>query len=70
MKLKFKFIFPLMLMITNQYSIANSGTLQKCEPISTANGYKYVGIYCVDYECKYVVRKIFNEYCPYLLPVD
>lgn len=51
-----------------EFAAANSGALQKCEPISTANGYKYVGVYCVDYECKYVVRKIFNEYCPYLLP--
>jgi len=50
--------------------MAKSGTLIKCEGISTASGYKYVGTYCVDYECKFVVRKIFDEYCPYLLPKE
>jgi hypothetical protein len=49
-------------------AFANSGTLLKCDGISTATGYQYVGTYCVDYECKFVVIKIFNEYCPYLMP--
>lgn len=49
-------------------ALASAGTLRSCEGISTSAGYKYVGTYCVDYECKFVVRKIFNEYCPYLLP--
>ncbi len=46
---------------------ARAGTLLKCEGISTEKGYKYVGTYCVDYACTYVVRKMFDEYCPYLL---
>ena len=50
--------------------LAKSGTLLTCEGISTTAGYQYVGTYCVDYECKFVVRRIFNEYCPYLMPKD
>ena len=50
--------------------VAKSGTLLTCEGISTVAGYQYVGTYCVDYECKFVVRRMFNEYCPYLMPKD
>ncbi len=55
----------LALSATNAY--ARAGTLLKCEGISTSQGYKYVGTYCVDYACTFVVRKMFDEYCPYLL---
>ena len=44
---------------------AGAGTLQKCEGISTSNGYKYVGTYCVDYACTYVTTRVFDSYCPY-----
>jgi hypothetical protein len=46
---------------------ARAGTLLKCEGITTANGFRYVGTYCVDYQCQYVNRHIFNTWCPYTL---
>jgi hypothetical protein len=46
---------------------ASAGTLLSCDGISTQAGYKYVGTYCVDYSCKFVVRRVFDEYCPYIL---
>lgn len=62
-----KKIIALILVFLYFETLANSGTLRKCEPISTSAGFKYVGTYCIDYECKFVVRKIFDVYCPYLL---
>lgn len=46
---------------------ARAGTLLKCEGISTQQGYKYVGTYCVDYQCKYTTTRVFDSYCPYSL---
>jgi hypothetical protein len=56
-----------LLALVSSDGFARAGTLLKCEGISTAKGYKYVGTYCVDYACTYVARKMFDEYCPYLL---
>lgn len=56
--------------IGSSAAFASAGTLLKCKGVSTAKGYQYVGTYCLDYECQYVVRRVFNEYCPYLLPDD
>lgn len=44
---------------------ARAGTLQNCEGISTANGFMYVGTYCVDYQCEYVTRRMFRSWCPF-----
>lgn len=44
---------------------ARAGTLISCEGISTAQGYRYVGTYCVDFQCKYTTTRIFTSYCPY-----
>jgi hypothetical protein len=44
---------------------ARAGTLVSCEGINTAQGYRYVGTYCVDYQCKYTVTRVFTSYCPY-----
>ncbi len=44
---------------------AKAGALKKCEGISTDKGFKYVGTYCADYECKYVFTRVFDNYCPY-----
>jgi hypothetical protein len=44
---------------------ALAGRLLKCEGVSTAQGFKYVGTYCMDYNCKYVQRYVFSSYCPY-----
>ena len=46
---------------------ARAGTLISCEGISTAQGYRYVGTYCVDYQCKYTTTRIFTSYCPFSL---
>lgn len=44
---------------------ARAGTLLKCEGITTVNGFMYVGTYCVDYQCQFVTRRMFNSWCPY-----
>lgn len=46
---------------------ARAGTLLKCEGVSTQQGYKYVGIYCADYECKYTIVRMFDSWCPYTI---
>lgn len=46
---------------------ARAGTLLKCEGISTQQGYKFIGTYCVDYQCKYTTTRIFDSYCPYTI---
>jgi hypothetical protein len=58
----------LMILLIAPEAIASAGALKKCEGISTQNGYKYVGTYCVDYACTYVTTKMFDSYCPYMLP--
>jgi hypothetical protein len=44
---------------------ARAGTLISCEGISTQQGYRYVGTYCVDFACKYTTTRVFTSYCPY-----
>ena len=44
---------------------AFAGTLLKCEGVMTNSGYKYVGTYCMDFNCTYVQRFVFGSYCPY-----
>jgi hypothetical protein len=51
----------------SDFAFANAGTLLNCKGVSTAQGYQYVGTYCLDYECQFVVRRTFNDFCPYLL---
>lgn len=46
---------------------ARAGTLIRCEGISTQQGYKFVGTYCLDFNCQYTVTRIFDSYCPYTL---
>jgi hypothetical protein len=48
-------------------AFARAGTLISCEGISTAQGYRYVGTYCVDYQCKYTTTRVFTSYCPFSL---
>lgn len=43
---------------------ARAGTLISCEGIMTGQGYRYVGTYCVDYQCKYTTTRVFSSYCP------
>jgi len=44
---------------------ALAGRLLKCDGVMTANGYRYVGTYCMDMQCKYVQRYVFASYCPF-----
>ena len=46
---------------------ARAGTLISCDGVSTPQGYRYIGTYCVDYHCKYTTTRIFTSYCPYNL---
>lgn len=48
-------------------AFARAGTLISCEGINTAQGYRYVGTYCVDYACKYTTTRLFTSYCPFSL---
>ncbi len=48
-------------------AFARAGTLISCAGISTAQGYRYVGTYCVDYQCKYTTTRVFTSYCPFSL---
>lgn len=54
-----------MMMTAPMEAHARAGTLISCEGISTAQGYRYVGTYCVDYQCKYTTTRVFTSYCPY-----
>lgn len=51
--------------LTSLPAFARAGTLISCEGISTQQGYRYVGTYCVDFACKYTTTRVFTSYCPY-----
>ena len=44
---------------------ASAMNLKKCEGVSTPNGFKYIGTYCVDFACTYITTRMFDHYCPY-----
>jgi hypothetical protein len=44
---------------------ASAGKLLNCDQISTSQGIRYVGTYCMDYRCTYVKRVMFSSWCPY-----
>jgi hypothetical protein len=46
---------------------ARAGTLIKCDFISTQQGPRYVGTYCVDFACQYTTTRVFTSYCPFSL---
>lgn len=47
-------------------SICSAAMLKQgsCRGVSTPNGYKFVGVYCVDYACSVQNTYIFDTYCP------
>ena len=45
-----------------QAATLKSGT---CRGVSTPQGYKYVGTYCVDFQCTVTTTLMFDSYCPY-----
>lgn len=47
----------------------NADTLKtgSCRGISTSNGYKYVGTYCVDFRCSVERTVMFDSWCPYMI---
>ena len=49
---------------SNAYASMN---LKKCEGISTSEGFKWVGTYCVDFACSYVTTRMVDAYCPYTI---
>jgi hypothetical protein len=48
-------------------AFARAGTLVSCDFVSTAQGGRYIGTYCVDYQCKYTTTRVFTSYCPFSL---
>lgn len=46
-------------------AFARAGTLVSCDFVSTQQGARYIGTYCVDYACSYTTTRIFTSYCPY-----
>ena len=36
-----------------------------CRSINTQSGLKYVGTYCVDYQCTVTTTLMFDTWCPY-----
>lgn len=46
-------------------AFARAGTLVQCDFVSTAQGARYIGTYCVDYACSYTTTRVFTSYCPY-----
>ena len=54
-------------LFTSLPAFARAGTLIKCDFISTQQGPRYVGTYCVDFACQYTTTRIFTSYCPFSL---
>ncbi len=40
-----------------------------CHGIGTPHGQKFVGTYCVDYQCTVTTTLMFDSYCPYSINV-
>lgn len=47
--------------------VAEAATLKSgsCRGINTQQGYKYVGTYCIDYQCTVTTTLMFDSWCPY-----
>jgi hypothetical protein len=54
-------------LFTSLPAFARAGTLIKCDFISTQQGPRYVGTYCVDFACQYTTTRVFTTYCPFSL---
>jgi hypothetical protein len=54
-------------LFTSLPAFARAGTLIKCDFISTQQGPRYVGTYCVDFACQYTTTRVFTSYCPFSL---
>ena len=48
-------------------AFARAGTLVSCDFVSTQQGGRYIGTYCVDYACKFTTTRMFTSYCPFSL---
>ena len=46
-------------------ALARAGTLVRCDMLQTQQGIRYVGTYCVDYQCSYTTTRMFTSYCPF-----
>ena len=63
-----KILTAVILTVVAAVAYARAGTLLKCDFISTQQGPRYVGTYCVDYNCQYTVTYVFTSYCPFMKP--
>jgi len=50
---------------------ATAATLKagSCRGVSTPQGYKYIGTYCVDFRCTVTTTLMFDSWCPYSVDV-
>lgn len=46
-------------------AFARAGTLVSCDFVNTQQGPRYIGTYCVDYQCSYTTTRMFTTYCPF-----
>lgn len=53
------------------FGTAEGATLKSgtCRGVFTPQGYKYVGTYCVDYQCSVTTTLMFDSYCPYSVDI-
>lgn len=63
-----KRILLLIAAVASTAAFARAGTLLKCDFIVTPQGGRYVGTYCVDFNCQYTETYIFTSYCPFMKP--
>ena len=51
--------------------VADAATLKSgtCRGVSTPQGYKYVGTYCVDFQCSVTTTLMFDSWCPYSVDI-
>lgn len=63
-----KRILLLIAAVASTTVLARAGTLLKCDFVMTQQGARYVGTYCVDYNCQYTETYVFTSYCPFMKP--
>lgn len=63
-----KALIALIVTVASTVAFARAGTLLRCDFVSTQQGGRYVGTYCVDFNCQYTVTYVFTSYCPFMKP--
>ena len=58
------FMMALSLSVAFPSTVA-AATLKGCRGVATENGFKFVGVYCVDFSCQVTTTRMFDQWCPY-----